>query len=113
MNDKTAFAIDTKFTIAGGQRYTPFDIQQSNLKGYVVYNEQEAYTLQQDNYKRWDLKFSYIRNKKRSTQKWYIDLQNLTNHKNVYLKILNPKTGNVSAINQIGFFPNINYSITF
>ena len=113
LNSKTSMAVDTKFTIAGGQRYTPFDLMQSQIKGYVVYKEEDAFSLQHDTYKRLDLKFSYIRNKKRSTQKWYVDLQNLTNNKNIYVKILNPKTGNVNAINQIGFFPNINYSITF
>ena len=62
---------------------------------------------------RWDLKFSYTSNGKKTTQKWYLDLQNLTNRKNIYIRTLNPQTGNISEINQIGFFPNINYQITF
>jgi hypothetical protein len=47
------------------------------------------------------------------TQKWYIDLQNMTNRENVYIKTLNPRTGKTNVINQIGFFPNVNYQITF
>lgn len=113
LNSKTTFGIDTKFTITGGQRYTPFDIAASKAAGYVLYKENEAYSLQQENYLRWDLKFSYVRNLKRVTQKWYIDLQNLTGRENIYIQTLNPKTGVVSRINQIGFFPNINYQITF
>lgn len=113
LNSKTTFGIDTKFTITGGQRYTPFDIAASKAAGYVLYKETEAYSLQQENYLRWDLKFSYVRNLKRVTQKWYIDLQNLTGRENIYIQTLNPKTGVVSRINQIGFFPNINYQITF
>ena len=113
INAKTSFSIDSKLAVAGGQRYTPFDIPASTSKGYVVYKEKEAYSLQNAQYLRWDLKFSYIRNLKKITQKWYVDLQNLSNHKNVYMRTLNPKTGTVSAIDQIGFFPNINYQITF
>lgn len=113
LNSKTIFGIDTKFTITGGQRYTAFDIAASKLAGYVLYKESEAYSLQQENYLRWDLKFSYVRNLKKITQKWYIDLQNLTGRENIYIQTLNPKTGLVSRINQIGFFPNINYQITF
>ena len=113
LNSKTTFGIDTKFTITGGQRYTPFDIAASKASGYVVYKETDAYSLQQENYLRWDLKFSYVRNLKKITQKWYVDLQNLTGRENIYIQTLNPKTGVVSRINQIGFFPNINYQITF
>jgi hypothetical protein len=31
----------------------------------------------------------------------------------VYIRTLNPKTGVIGQINQTGFFPNINYQITF
>ena len=105
--------LDTKLAIAGGQPYTPFDFTQSAANGYVVFRENEAYSLRNSAYLRWDLKFSYTRNGKRTTQKWYIDLQNLTNRANIYVRTLNPKNGQTDVINQIGFFPNLNYQITF
>lgn len=113
INERSSFAIDTKMGIAGGQLYTPFDIARSQAEGYVVFKEAEAYSLRNKAYWRWDLKFSYNRNGKHSTQKWYIDLQNLTNRENIYIRTLNPKTGIAGEINQIGFFPNINYQVTF
>ena len=113
LNSKTTFGIDTKVTFTGGRRYTPFDITASKNAGYVIYQEDQAYSLQQDAYFRWDLKFSYIRNLRKVTQKWYVDLQNLTARENIYIRTLNPKTGTINQINQIGFFPNINYQITF
>jgi hypothetical protein len=113
LNRKTTFSIDTKLTATGGQRFTPFDIAASANAGYVIYKEQEAYSQQNQTYLRLDLKFSYIRNLKKVTQKWYVDLQNLTGRQNIYIRTLNPKTGVVSQINQIGFFPNFNYQITF
>ncbi|HMO61728.1 MAG TPA: TonB-dependent receptor [Ferruginibacter sp.] len=113
LNSKTTFGIDTKITITGGQRYTPFNTEASKAAGYIIYREDEAYSLQNDTYIRWDLKFSYIRNLRKVTQKWYIDLQNLTNRENIYIRTFNPKTGVQSRINQMGLFPNINYQITF
>ncbi|MDP4261113.1 MAG: TonB-dependent receptor [Bacteroidota bacterium] len=113
INAKTSFGIDTKIACAGGQRYTPFDFAASAAAGYVVFKENEAYSLQNDTYLRWDLKVSYARNGRKTTQKWYIDFQNLTNRKNIYIRTLNPKEGTTGVINQIGFFPNINYMITF
>ncbi|OYU56677.1 MAG: TonB-dependent receptor [Chitinophagaceae bacterium BSSC1] len=108
-----SFGIDTKFAIAGGQRYTPFDIPASKAAGFVIYQEDKAFSLQNDTYLRWDLKFSFTRNGPKATQKWYVDFQNLTNHKNIFVRTLNPSTGQIKEINQIGFFPNINYQITF
>ena len=113
INTNTSFGIDTKISIAGGQLYTPFDITTSQNVGYIVFKENEAYSLRNNMYWRWDVKFSYSRNGKYTTQKWYIDLQNITNNKNIYLRTLQPKTGTTGQINQIGFFPNFNYQITF
>lgn len=108
-----SFGIDTRFTVAGGQRYTPFDVAASQASGFVVFKENEAFSRQNDTYLRWDLKFSFTRNGKKTTQKWFIDFQNLTNRKNVFIRSLNPSNGRISEINQIGFFPNFNYQITF
>lgn len=113
LNSKSSFGIDTKIGIAGGQRYTPFDVTGSQRAGYILFKETEAYSLRNSTYWRWDLKFSYNRNGKKVTQKWYVDLQNLTNRGNIYVRTLNPKTGITGEINQIGFFPNINYQVTF
>jgi hypothetical protein len=113
LSKKSTFGIDSKLTVTGGQRYTPFDVTASKNVGYVLYKENDAYSLQNEKYIRLDLKFSYNRNGKKTTQKWYIDLQNVTGNENIYIRTLNPKTSEISQINQIGFFPNINYQITF
>jgi hypothetical protein len=113
LSKKSSFGIDAKLAWTGGQRYTPFDVEASETAGYVIFKEDEAYSLQNDPYMRFDFKLSFSRNGKKTTQKWYIDLQNLTNRDNIYIRTLNPKNGTTGVINQIGFFPNINYMITF
>lgn len=113
LGKKSSFSVDTKIVLSGGQRYTPFNIPASQAAGYVIFRDEEAYSLRNNAYWRWDLKFSYARNGKKTTQKWFIDFQNLTNRKNIYVRTLNPKTGRISEIDQIGFFPNFNYMVTF
>jgi len=113
LTKKASFFLDTKIVITGGQRYTPFDIAASEAAGYVIFKQDEAYSLRNNAYWRWDFKLSYARNGKKTTQKWFVDFQNLINRKNIYIRTLNPKTGAVSEINQIGFFPNFNYVVTF
>jgi hypothetical protein len=113
LTERTSVGIDTKIALAGGQRYTPFDKDASVAAGYVIYKEDEAYSLQNDLYWRWDFKVSFTRNGRKATQKWYIDFQNVTANNNIYVRTLNPKTGKAGEIKQIGFFPNINYMITW
>ncbi|HEY6505287.1 MAG TPA: carboxypeptidase-like regulatory domain-containing protein, partial [Chitinophagaceae bacterium] len=45
LNKKSSIGIDTKLAIAGGQHYTPFDYLASEAAGYVVFKEDEAYSL--------------------------------------------------------------------
>jgi len=113
INEQSSFGLDTKFTVAGGQRYTPFDIPASQAAGYVIFKDDEAYSLRNPPYLRWDVKLSYTRNGKKITQKFYVDFQNVTRKKNLYVRTLDPTDGNVGEVDQLGFFPNVNYQITF
>jgi hypothetical protein len=113
LNKQASLGLDSRLTYAGGQRYTPFDLQRSATENRVVYDESKAFSLQHPAYFRWDLKFSFTRNGRKTTQKWYVDLQNLTNKRNIFMRSLDPSTGRQGATYQIGLFPNINYQITF
>ncbi|MBL0337093.1 MAG: TonB-dependent receptor [Chitinophagaceae bacterium] len=113
LSERNTLGIDSKLGLAGGQYYTPFNVAASMANGYVIYEDDKAYSARNKAYIRWDFKLSYTRNGRKTTQKWYVDLQNLTNKRNIYIRTLNPKTGQESTINQIGFFPNINYQVTF
>lgn len=112
---KPGFSVgaDSRVSVAGGQWYTPFDQLATVEKGYVVYQEDRAYALRNDLYFRWDLKFSFTWELGRTTQKFFIDLQNLTNRENIYTRTIDTKTGKITQVNQIGLFPNVNYQFTF
>lgn len=105
--------VDTKVCVAGGQWYTPFDVQETVAKGYQVYDDAQTFAHRYGTYFRWDLKLSFTWEMGRTTQKFFMDFQNVTARKNIYVKRINTTSGTISDINQIGFFPNVNYQFTF
>ena len=112
---KNAFVIDTKFTTSGGGWYTPVDLAASRNEGFEILKEQEAFTLQYDNYMRWDVKLGLKLNssKKRVSHQFYFDFQNVTNRQNIFVSQYNRVTNNIDRINQVGFFPDFLYRIQF
>ncbi len=105
--------VDAKFNIAGGQRYTPIDIERSALSGITQYEDQNAFCEQFDDYFRFDLRAGFKLTGKKATQEWIIEVQNVTNKKNPLYKSYNITTGEVETINQLGLLPLLQYRITF
>ncbi|KAF2519582.1 TonB-dependent receptor [Flavobacterium salilacus subsp. salilacus] len=109
------FSIDTKFTTAGGRYYTPVDLASSVAAGYEITDDVRAYSEQYDAYLRLDVKFGMKFNSKTKKQshQFYIDLQNVTNNKNVFVREYNRLTNRVDQVDQIGFFPDFGYKFQF
>lgn len=105
--------IDGKLTWAGGQRYTPIDLQESIAEGDEVYDENRAYEEQFSDYFRADIRIGYKQSGKRFTQEWALDIQNFTNHKNPFGQNFNAETQEAETTFQLGLFPMLLYRITF
>ncbi|MEZ5042301.1 MAG: TonB-dependent receptor [Saprospiraceae bacterium] len=112
---QNAFVIDTKLTTSGGRWYTPVDLDASRAAGLEVLIEDEAFSLQYDDYFRWDVKLGVKLNssKKKISHQFYLDMQNVTNRDNVFARQYNRLTNNVDQTNQIGFFPDFLYRVQF
>ena len=111
---RNKIATDMKFTNAGGRAYTPIDIAVSQSSNNEVLST-DAYSGNLSNYFRLDLKGSYTinsKNKKRS-QSISLDLQNVTNHKNMFSQKYDNQRMNLNTTYQLGFFPNIIYKLQF
>ncbi|NRB46507.1 MAG: TonB-dependent receptor [Saprospiraceae bacterium] len=110
-----ALVIDTKVTTAGGRWYTPVDLEASRQFNVEVLEEDKAFSQQYDDYFRWDVKLGIKLNsaKKKISHQFYLDLQNVTNRENVFLRQYNRLTQNVNQTNQIGFFPDFLYRVQF
>ena len=74
-----------------------------------------AFSEQNDPYLRLDTKFGIRLNsrKKQVSHQFYIDLQNVTNQENVFVRRYSEFRDEVVTVNQIGFFPDILYRIQF
>ena len=108
----TLFA-DVKGSFAGGTRYTPVLEEQSKLEHRVVFDNTRINELQVRNYFRIDLRIGYRKNWKRFTDEFSIDLQNLTNRKNIYGLSFNPETYTYKEMLLQGFTPMVTYRINF
>ncbi len=105
--------VDTKLTTAGGQRYTPLDLESSQNAGEAVYDDELAYEEQFNPYFRADIRIGYKVTGNKVTQEWALDIQNITNHKNAFGQDYNAQTGQAETTYQLGLFPMFLYRITF
>lgn len=111
---RNRFSLDVKYTNAGGRAYTPIDLTASKAIGHEVLST-DAYSGYFANYYRLDLKAGFTLNsgKRKIAQTLSLDLQNVTNHKNVFSQNYDNKIQGISTTYQLGFFPNVVYKIQF
>jgi hypothetical protein len=114
-NKKNVFSVDARFVTSGGNRFTPVNLIASQDAGYEILQDDLAFSAQYEDYLRLDLKFgvTFNSNKKKTSHKFYIDFQNLTDRDNVFVRRYNRGTSSVEQINQIGFFPDFGYRFQF
>jgi hypothetical protein len=109
----SAIGVNLRGIYAGGQWYTPIDIEESREKGYTVRDHNRAYAERYDDYIRFDLKVSFRRNKKKTTRVWELDIQNVTNTLNVTGDYWDSDDDTIVTYTQLGILPTINYRIEF
>lgn len=105
--------VNIKTINAGGLRTTPIDFAASQAKGYTVFKESEAYSLQNPAYFRADLRISMKWNRKRFTSTLSLDIQNLTGRLNVYNQSYDEEKNKIVTNYQTGLIPILNYKIDF
>ncbi len=102
---QNVLAFNIKFSAIGGRYLTPIDLQASQQQEKAVLDEANAFSQKQTEYFRTDIKLSYRREFKKSTLEFSLDLQNVTNHENVFTRQYNRRTNSVVTQYQQGFFP--------
>ncbi len=99
----------------GGFRDTPIDVAASQAlpdEG-AVYQENEAFTIKYPAYFRTDIRVSLKRNRPNSTQTLALDIQNISNRKNIYGRFYNSETGTIKTYYQTSLIPILSYKIEF
>ncbi len=100
-------AINGKFLYYGGNRYSEWDFNNFTL------TENGFYKLQADPYYRFDFSVNYRINKNSSTHMLSLELQNVTNRRNIEEIYPNFNSGTYETRFQSGLIPNLNYRIEF
>jgi hypothetical protein len=111
---RNKFSTDLKFTNAGGRAFTPIDLTSSNTIGHEQLST-NAYSKYYENYYRLDIKvgFSMNSSKRKIAHTFSLDLQNVTNHKNVFSQTYDDRNQSINTTYQLGFFPNVVYKLQF
>ena len=111
---RNKFSADIKFTNAGGRAYTPIDLTASNATGREQLST-DAYSSYYDNYYRLDVKVGFVLNssKRKLSQSFSLDLQNVTDHDNVFSMSFDNRRQSLNTTYQLGFFPNVIYKLQF
>lgn len=110
---KVFITTDIKITLNGGRRYTPILLDESITAGFTVRDRENAFSERYPSYFRSDLKLGLKIYGKKVTQEWAIDLQNLTNKKNVFNQDFDAPTGTIFTTYQIGLLPIALYRLYF
>lgn len=108
-------ALDIKAMYAGGKRYIPINEELSTLERNAVYDYEDSYKLQHDPYFRINTRITFKLNdkKKNFSQEWGLDLQNITNHQNVFQQGWDVNQNEIQTYYQNGFMPMMTYRILF
>jgi len=110
---KHSITLDGKVTYAGGNRFTPIDLEASENSNETKFIDEQAFTEQLPDYFRLDLRLGYKQIGKKITQEFAFDVQNVTNQQNVFSKVYNSDNNQVETIYQLGLFPIVQYRIYF
>ncbi|HAS47213.1 MAG TPA: TonB-dependent receptor [Microscillaceae bacterium] len=108
-----AFTVDIKTTYAGGRRVVPIDLAASQTQNREVLIYEQAYEQKLKDYFRLDFRIGFRLNEKRITQEWFIDIQNMTNHRNIATNAYSPVTQSILTTYQLGWFPLMQWRILF
>ncbi len=112
-NQRKTFGINLRMLYTGGYRTTPINFTQSQIDGVTVFKEKDAYSLQNPYYFRTDLRLSMKWNRKHTTSTLSLDVQNLTNRKNLFNETYDAQTNKITKNYQLGLLPILNYKIEF
>lgn len=112
-NSHRVYGASGKLLASGGVRNSVIDIPASVAAGREELVADQYYTKQGPVYFRFDFSAYIKTNRKRSTHTLSLEIQNATNHQNLYGYYFDSRTGEQKTAWQLGILPNIGYKIEF
>ncbi|MBN2813180.1 MAG: TonB-dependent receptor [Bacteroidales bacterium] len=108
-----SLGVNTKFSLLGGNRFSPVNPTASLAAEDVVYDETRAFTMRHPPVYYLDLALTWQRNKSRYASTWSVHFVNLLFQKEFYGHRYNFRSQSVEEYKQIAVIPNISYRIDF
>jgi len=114
-NKRNSIGINAKYLIRGGYRYTPVDMLKSIKSKKIIYNTGQTYGAQLPEFVRIDSGLSFRKNMPGFSWIIMLDVQNLTDRKNVFSKKFSYLPGQIITNNEysIGAVPVFDFRIEF
>lgn len=112
-NQNNILGLNFKVSWTGGRRDTPIDEAQSVLSGFTVYDEFKRNTIQYPDYFRIDFGLNYRVNKEKVAHIFSLEVQNITNRRNIAYKYYNSSLKTFIIQKQAGMIPVFNYRLEF
>ena len=111
--NSSSLALNAKFIFKGGNRMTPIDEKRSIEEGDPVYQESKYLEDKIKDYIRLDFSTTYRKNYNHFTWELSVDIQNITNRKNIYRIYWDGERNEISNYYFPGILPNINFRVVF
>jgi hypothetical protein len=107
------FGLNIRSIYGGGLRTSPIDMNASIERRETVFVDEKAFEERNPAYFRTDLRVSLKWNRTNSTSTLALDIQNVTNRKNVFGSYFEPLTGEIKTAYLTPMIPLISYRIEF
>jgi len=107
------FSLNGKFTILGGRRYAPVDIDKSLSSQFVIYDNSRIYEKQVPTNYYVDISMNYTINKSKSAHSIILQIKNLLLQKEFLGHAYNFRTNSIEPYELTIMFPYISYKVFF
>lgn len=112
-NKSNIFSLNTRFSLLGGDRYSPVNIAQSIVEEDPIFDEVNAFSQQYSPAFTNHFTASYKLNKKKTAHEFALKIINTTMYKEFQGFRYNFQTQTVDQKREALFFPNLSYKIEF
>ncbi len=105
--------LNCKVNWTGGKRDTPILLKSSVDAGHAIYDESARNNLQYSDYFRIDVGLNFKVNFSRFSHFFSVNVQNITNRRNMSKRYFDPNLNILQTYRQSGFIPVFNYRLEF
>ncbi|MEL6631926.1 MAG: TonB-dependent receptor [Bacteroidota bacterium] len=106
-------SLNSTFSIRGGQRYTPIDLEASRLAQRTILDESRPFELRDDPLYILDFSMNIYRNRKRITETWTLQIKNIFQSSPAEYREYDATFDRVTTLRGAGFLPVMSYKIQF